>query len=99
MNNIKDVVKKIDRIKEKVDFCSCVPEFNIAACCRKHDDDYINCGKFRADFDFLKCGLIKAKTYSIPHRIIFTYIVAITYYIGVTLFGWWPYYKAQIKKN
>ena len=84
-----------DQLK-KIDYCSGVPELNIAVpCCKNHDADYRIMGKFKADFRFLKCGIKKAQSYAIPHKRLFTYTVITTYYIGVSLFGWWAYYKAQ----
>ena len=80
---------------KKIDYCSGVPEFNIFLCCKQHDELYRKTNKFKADFMFLKCGIKKAQSYAIPHKRLFTYTVITTYYIGVSLFGWWAYYKAQ----
>jgi len=79
------------------DWCSGVPEFNMNNCCKIHDDDYENLGKFTSDWRFVKCGWKKAGSYYTLHERLLTRTVAITYYIGVSLFGWWPYYKAQKK--
>jgi len=81
------------------DWCSGVPEFNIASCCEGHDNDYENLNKFVADWRFVKCGWSKANSYTSVHKRLFTRTVATTYYIGVSIFGWWPYYKAQKKKG
>lgn len=87
--------EKIKKIAGYVDYCSAVPDWNMNSCCKQHDDDYENLGKWEADWKFLRCGLDKAKSYIRPHRIILTSTVAVTYYIGVTLFGWIPYWRAQ----
>ena len=66
--------------------CTIVPEFNVHHCCLQHDYDYADqIGRWKADWRMLECGCRVNKT------------VAITYFIGVKLFGWWPYYKYTIQ--
>lgn len=75
--------------------CSGVPELTMHLCCNQHDRDYRTKSKLKADWEFVSCGYRKAKTYKVGSGKIFTYTIATIYYIGVSLFGWWPYYKAQ----
>lgn len=78
--------------------CSGVPEFNQHTCCNKHDIDYRNqIGKFKADLNLLKCGWNKSKEYKELHKNVATKVIAVTYYVGVTLFGWLPYFNAGNK--
>lgn len=79
------------------DNCSAVPEFMMNGCCGKHDTDYKTKGKFTADWKFLGCGWKKAGSYGWrqPHKVAATVLVSTTYYIGVSLFGWRRYFKAQ----
>mgnify|MGYP002636916033 CR=1 FL=1 len=87
-------------IIDNIDYCSGVPDFlYMKPCCKNHDEDYANqVGKFQADYNFVKCGLTNASTYSTWHKRLRSRTVAITYYLGVTIFGWLPYYNAGKKK-
>lgn len=87
-------LKKV--IKDKVDYCSGVPEFNIAVpCCKNHDDDYRRIGKFKADWRFITCIMNKASNYKKLYARSLTRVIGVTYYLGVSIFGWIPYFKAQ----
>ena len=86
----------IKEIKEKIDFCSGVPDFSsIVSCCEEHDKDYVNIGKFKADWRFFTCMNSKAKGYKKVYKRAFIRTIAGIYYIGVSIFGWWQHYKAQ----
>ena len=92
MNNVIDKTKELFK---KIDYCSGVPDLNLNSCCKNHDDDYKIINKFKADWKFLVCGIKKGNSYAMPYKRLFTFAIITTYYLGVTLFGWWPYYKAQ----
>ena len=86
----------IKEIKEKIDFCSGVPDFSsIVSCCEEHDKNYVTIGKFRADWQFFTCMTSKAKDYDKVYKRAFIRIVASVYYIGVSIFGWLPYLRAR----
>ena len=88
----------IEIIKEKIDYCSGVPDFpSIASCCEQHDKDYTNIGKFRADWRFFACMNSKASDYDKVSKKAFIHTVAGIYYLGVSIFGWLPYFRAQKK--
>lgn len=85
---------------KNVDYCSGVPDFrHMKTCCKSHDDDYANqTGKWKSDWLFVKCGWTRANEYSTGKKI-WAKTVAVGYYVGVTLFGWLPYYNAGKKNN
>ena len=90
MNIYTEIAKKVF-----IDKCSGVPELMLNSCCHEHDDDYKTMGKFKADWKFIKCGWKKAATYTELHKRIVTRLAISIYYLGVSIFGWWPHYKAQ----
>jgi len=98
---IKELKKELledTKIVKKVvsDGCTGVPEFNLSPCCDKHDDDYkkdSGVGRFRSDWNLLKCGWNKANCYNEWYKRIGTRIIATGFYAGVSVFGWFFYNK------
>lgn len=78
--------------------CSVVPEFNMHECCNTHDIEYRTKGKFRADWNLLKCGWRKAKTYEKIYKRTSTRFLSVAFFVGVSIGGWIPYLNAQ-KEN
>lgn len=100
IDDVKQVGNDLTKaIKDKIDYCSGVPEFSIGIpCCKNHDAGYRNKGKFKADWDFAVCIMKKASGYKRLYARFFIRTVGVAYYLGVSIFGWIPYYKAQ-KEN
>ena len=93
------------------DYCSGVPDYkHMKPCCKQHDDDYEHQkGKWSADLEFFKCGWNNANLYypqntgttsrlTALKKRVWARTIACTYYLGVTVFGWLPYYNAGKKK-
>ncbi len=77
--------------KKKSDGCTGVPDLCFRKCCTLHDKDYANKqGKIRSDWMFFRCML------GSTNNPVFKFI-ALTYYIGVSLFGWFWYYDINKK--
>lgn len=72
------------------DGCTGVPDFNVSTCCDTHDFDYydLSKSKWKADYDFLKCMLTKAKKKGFTVRGAKTAAIGLFYYSGVTVAGW-----------
>jgi hypothetical protein len=68
------------------DYCTLWLEGNWCKCCKRHDRRYTRKGlsKFQADKLLFRC--VKRKAGWFMASLMFT---------GVTLFGWYPYFKAQ----
>lgn len=100
MNNLVEKTKQVainikNDIVKHIDYCSGVPDLNLNSCCKEHDLNYRVMGKFKADWKFLACGWKKARTYTKPWQKNATRTIISGYYIGVTILGWIPYFKAQ----
>ena len=89
------------------DYCTLFPDGNYGVpCCKRHDRRYSNesISKREADILLRRCILRKAKIYIIKIKtVIVVYIspkmIANTAYIGVRVFGWYWYNKAQRKNK
>ena len=93
--SVKTYTEIAKEVIKKIDFCSGVPELNIAHCCKDHDNSYVTTGKFKADWLFFKCMNKKASTYGKIHKRVLTHAVAGIYFVGVSIFGWLPYIRAK----
>ena len=77
-------------IKHKLDWCTMSPEFDFGdICCKQHDEDYANKrGFWKSNWRFKNCVRDKTK-----HK--FNHTLSWSYYAGVTLFGWIPYFFSR----
>ena len=89
-NDLSQITKDI-----LTDGCSLVPEFNMHECCNEHDLNYRVISKWTADWKLLQCGWKKANTYTKVYKRTSTRFLSFCFYIGVTIGGWIPYFKAQ----
>lgn len=89
----------LNKLKSKIDYCSGVPDYpHMRPACKDHDEDYKNqIGKWKADWKFAKRGWENATGYTKKYKRVWARSIAVGYYIGVTLFGWWAYYKSGKK--
>ena len=81
------------QMAETEDYCTAVPDrfnsYDMSGCCKIHDEDYENqSGRWEADCYFYKC---LKQTTCLP--------IALVYFIGVRLFGWYPYWKHGRRKD
>lgn len=67
------------------DYCTLFPEGTWAECCKRHDRRYEKMkSKWKADRLLFRCVKRKGNI-----------VVASIMWLGVTLFGWYNFYKAQ----
>ena len=84
-------------IKEvlKENHCSASPELMLSDCCKQHDSDYETQGKFKADWEFAKCGWKKANEYDSWYKRAGVRTISTFYFSMVSLFGFYAYYKTN----